>query len=118
VISLQAPEGECVVLNYRISGDFELPFRVYPYVEEIDDSRTDIILKVRADIPEANAGASVVVTVPVPRATTSCKCTLPDQAKEFDYYYYFIFFSFFFSFFCIGTAGRVRGGREGRSVAN
>jgi len=81
VVSLQAPEGECIVLNYRISGDFELPFRVYPFVEEVDDGRTDIVLKVRADIPEANAGAAVVVSLPVPRQTTSCKCSLPDNAK-------------------------------------
>lgn len=73
--------GECVVLNYRISGDFELPFRVFPFIEEIDEGRVDVILKLRADIPEANAGASVSVTLPVPRHTLSCKCTLPDSAQ-------------------------------------
>lgn len=81
VIALQAPEGECVVLNYRISGDFELPFRVFPFVEEIDEGRVDVILKIRADIPEANAGAMVQVTLPVPRNTLSCKCNLPDTAQ-------------------------------------
>ncbi len=44
VIALQAPEGECVVLNYRISGDFDLPFRVFPFIEEIDEGRIDVIL--------------------------------------------------------------------------
>ncbi len=81
VVALQAPEGECIVLNYRISGDFELPFRVYPVVEEVDEGRVDVLLKVRADVPEANAGASVVVTLPVPRGTTTAKCSLPDAAK-------------------------------------
>jgi hypothetical protein len=46
----QSPKslGECVVLNYRISGDFELPFRVFPFIEEIDEGRVDVILKLRA----------------------------------------------------------------------
>lgn len=70
-----------MVLNYRISGDFELPFRVFPFVEELDEGRTDVILKLRADIPEANAGAAVQVTLPVPRHTLSCKCSLPDSAQ-------------------------------------
>ena len=35
----------------------------------------------RADIPEANAGASVVLSLPVPRGTTAAKCSLPDAAK-------------------------------------
>lgn len=81
VLALQAPEGECIVLNYRISGDFDLPFRVFPFIEEIDEGRMDVIIKIRADIPEVNSGASVLVTVPVPRATLSAKCVLPDTAS-------------------------------------
>lgn len=45
VIALQAPDGESVVLNYRISGEFELPFRVFPFVEEIDEGRIDVLVK-------------------------------------------------------------------------
>jgi hypothetical protein len=48
---------------------------------QVDEGRIDVLLRVRADIPEANAGASVVITLPVPRATTSVKCVLPDTAK-------------------------------------
>lgn len=81
VVALHAPEGECIVLNYRISGDFDLPFRFYPVIEEVDEGRVDVLLRVRADIPEANAGASVVITLPVPRSTSSVKCVLPDSAK-------------------------------------
>ena len=73
-MALHAPEGECILLNYRISGDFELPFRVYPLVEQIDEGRTDIVLKIRADIPEANAGASVVS--PPRLVPYSCSSTL------------------------------------------
>ena len=35
MVALHAPEGECIVLNYRISGDFDLPFRFYPVIEEV-----------------------------------------------------------------------------------
>jgi hypothetical protein len=55
--------GEFVVLNYRVTGEFRCPFRVFPVVEETAGSggyKMDVVVRVRADIPEAHHGANVV----------------------------------------------------------
>lgn len=62
-------DGEFTVLNYRITGDFRAPFRLFPSIEETGPYKLDVLCLVRAEIPEGNHGAGVVVNIPVPRAT-------------------------------------------------
>lgn len=33
-ISINPPDGEFLVMNYRINGEFSAPFRIYPFIEE------------------------------------------------------------------------------------
>lgn len=73
------PDGEFVVLNYRITADFRCPFRISPTIEETGPYKLDIICVVRADIPEANHGTNVVIRVPLPRATVSCTFHFPTE---------------------------------------
>lgn len=40
------PDGEFAVLNYRISDDFRIPFRIAPFVEQVAPDRVDLIIKV------------------------------------------------------------------------
>ena len=54
-------------MNYRITGDFRAPFRVFPVIEETSPHKVELLLKVRADIPENNYGANVTIRFPVPR---------------------------------------------------
>ncbi|KAH8091495.1 hypothetical protein JL720_5802 [Aureococcus anophagefferens] len=65
------PEGEFVVLNYRCTGDFRAPFRVLPQIEESSPFTIDVVVLVRAEIPETNYGGNVVITVPCPRTTAA-----------------------------------------------
>jgi hypothetical protein len=42
------PDGEFVLLAYRCTDDFRVPFRITPYFEELGDPRKiDLVLKVR-----------------------------------------------------------------------
>jgi len=66
------PEGEFTLMNYRISTEYRVPFRLLPFVEEVGPNRIDVIIKVRADIPDDNNGNNVIVKVPVPKTTSSC----------------------------------------------
>lgn len=59
--------GEFVVMNYRVTGDFRAPFRIFPIVEETSPHKVELLLKIRADIPENNYGANVTIRFPVPR---------------------------------------------------
>lgn len=45
-ITFRPPDGEFVVLNYRISDDFKIPFRISPFIEELDPKKFDVVIKV------------------------------------------------------------------------
>jgi len=70
-VTFLPPEGEFVVLNYRISAEFRCPFRIFPAIEEESEYVLNVSVVVRADMPETNHGTNVVVRVPVPRATAA-----------------------------------------------
>jgi AP-4 complex subunit mu-1 len=71
VLGIRPPDGEFVVMNYRMSGEFRAPFRVIPRIEEVSPYKLEFTLKLRADIPPKNYGTSVIVKFAVPRAATS-----------------------------------------------
>lgn len=87
-LSFFPPDGEFVVLNYRVTGEFRAPFRVFPSIDEVSPYKMDLTLRVRADIPETFYGANVVVTIPVPRAAASASTELSQssagQVAEFN----------------------------------
>lgn len=66
------PDGEFAVLNYRITGEFRAPFKIYPTLEESGTYKLDAIVVLRADIPEGSYGSNVVLRMPLPRSTVSC----------------------------------------------
>lgn len=45
-MTFSPPQGEFTLMNYRISSDFHVPFRVQPFVEELGPNRIDVIIKV------------------------------------------------------------------------
>lgn len=63
------PDGEFSVLNYRVTADFRAPFRIFPTLEETGPYKLDLVVLIRADIPEGNSGTNVQVRIPVPRNT-------------------------------------------------
>lgn len=70
-LSLIPPDGEFVVMNYRMTSEFKAPFRVFPVLEESSPFKVELLLKVRADIPEANYGSNVVIRFPVPKTVAT-----------------------------------------------
>ena len=73
------PDGEFVILNYRITADFRCPFRITPLIEEPGPYKVDIVVVIRADIPEGNHGTNVVVRVPLPRCTQAVSFSFPNE---------------------------------------
>jgi AP-4 complex subunit mu-1 len=33
-LAINPPDGEFLVMNYRINGEFPAPFRIYPFIDE------------------------------------------------------------------------------------
>eukprot|EP00929_Paragymnodinium_shiwhaense_P111855 TRINITY_DN80146_c0_g1_i1.p2 TRINITY_DN80146_c0_g1~~TRINITY_DN80146_c0_g1_i1.p2 ORF type:complete len:443 (+),score=86.20 TRINITY_DN80146_c0_g1_i1:149-1477(+) len=75
-LSFYPPDGEFAVMNYRITGDFRVPFRIFPFVEQQSPHKLEITIKVRADIPEQNYGGNVQISCMLPKATASCSTEL------------------------------------------
>lgn len=70
-LALIPPDGEFVVMNYRVTSEFRAPFRVFPTIEESSPYKVELLLKVRADMPEANYGTNVVIRFPVPKSAAT-----------------------------------------------
>jgi len=70
-LSFYPPDGEFAVMNYRITGDFRVPFRIFPFVEQQTPHKLEITIKVRADVPEQNYGGNVQISCMLPKSTAS-----------------------------------------------
>jgi len=70
-LSFYPPDGEFAVMNYRITGDFRVPFRIFPSVEQQSPHKYEITIKVRADVPEQNYGGNVQISCVMPKNTAS-----------------------------------------------
>lgn len=34
-LAINPPDGEFLVMNYRIKADYQTPFRIYPFIDEL-----------------------------------------------------------------------------------
>eukprot|EP01087_Luapelamoeba_hula_P004597 TRINITY_DN14530_c0_g1_i1.p1 TRINITY_DN14530_c0_g1~~TRINITY_DN14530_c0_g1_i1.p1 ORF type:complete len:446 (+),score=73.19 TRINITY_DN14530_c0_g1_i1:127-1338(+) len=77
------PDGEFVVLNYHISQEFPIPFRVQPVIEDLGEGRVDLIVKIRLDLKDDITANNIVVRCPIPKSTISAKCELTLPGIEY-----------------------------------
>ena len=76
-LSFIPPDGEFVVLNYRITGEFSTPFRIFPSIEETGPNKLEITVLIRAEMPSNHFGANVIVEMPLPAsAVAAASCSL------------------------------------------
>ena len=71
MLTISPPDGEFLVMNYRITGDFTTPFRIYPYIEELSPFQLQVTVKVRATFPEDHFAKNVSVKFSVPESATA-----------------------------------------------
>lgn len=79
-LSFIPPDGEFVVLNYRMTGEFRVPFRIFPAIEETSSTTIELSILIRAEIPDNHFGANVSVEIPLPRTTVAATCTMLTQS--------------------------------------
>lgn len=75
-LSFVPPDGEFVVLNYRMTGEFRTPFRIFPSIEEVEPKKLEITVLIRAEIPGNHFGANVCVEMPLPQCTAAATCNV------------------------------------------
>jgi len=76
LLTFVPPDGEFIVMNYRMTSDFRTPFRIFPFFELVSPYKVELIVKIRADVPEHNYGGNVTVQIPVPKSTSNVTCSI------------------------------------------
>jgi len=84
------PDGEFVVMNYRISGDssaLRVPFRVFPILEELDSHHVELKITVRSDFDEKIFASNFKLLFSVPETTGTVanyvQNDIPGQTTEY-----------------------------------
>ena len=73
------PEGEFILMNYRINNEFAPPFRLYTIVEE---SKLELRIKLMANFSSTTKAGNIKITFNAPKETQSVYFNLPKQFKE------------------------------------
>ena len=47
-LKINPPEGEFVVMNYRVTTDFAAPFKIFAYFEQVNPYKLELMLKVES----------------------------------------------------------------------
>lgn len=76
VLSFIPPDGEFIVLNYRMTGEFQNPFRIFPSIEEVESNKLEISVLIRAEMPQNHFGSNVSIEMPLPRCTAAATCNV------------------------------------------
>ena len=75
------PEGEFILMNYRINNEFAPPFRLYTIVEE-SDYKLELRIKLMANFSSTTKAGNIKITFNAPKETQSVYFNLPKQFKE------------------------------------
>ena len=70
-LTINPPDGEFLVMNYRIKGEFQTPFRIYTFIDELNSFQLQMTLKIRSTFPGDHFAKNVEVKFPVPKSTSS-----------------------------------------------
>jgi AP-4 complex subunit mu-1 len=76
VLSFVPPDGEFVVLNYRLTGEFSSPFRIFPSIVETGSDKVELTVLIRAEMPSNHFGANVLVEIAMPKEVAAAACSV------------------------------------------
>ncbi|CAG9313095.1 unnamed protein product [Blepharisma stoltei] len=77
ILTINPPDGEFIAMNYRIRGDYQTPFRIFPFVENLTPYKVEILVKIKSCFPESQFGSNVSVKFNLPKTTTSVMFEMP-----------------------------------------
>jgi len=74
-ISFCPPDGEFELMQYRISENIHLPFKIFPQIDEVSATRIDSQVRVRAEFTNTFMAYDVLVKIPTPLNTADSTIT-------------------------------------------
>ncbi|KEP62536.1 UNVERIFIED_CONTAM: coatomer protein complex, gamma sub-unit, putative [Hammondia hammondi] len=88
LLTFVPPDGEFVLMNYRVAHCQAVPFRIFPSIDwRCGQTKGELTVKVKADIPEQTYAATVALSIPLPKGIVACSTELlppvPLQSAEF-----------------------------------
>ena len=81
-LSINPPAGEFVAMNYRMSRDFLLPFKVFPFLHQETPFKVELSLKVKCELPFDNSAKLVIVEFSMPEMMSSVSNELEKESKN------------------------------------
>ena len=82
ILTIEPPEGEFTLMNYRIKGDYQTPFRIFHYIDEITPFKYDFTIKIRALFSEKQFGSNVIIKYNIPKNATCVSFELPPKTSN------------------------------------
>ena len=75
------PEGEFILMNYRINNEFAPPFRIYTIIEE-SDYKLELRIKLMANFNSNTKAGNIIITFNAPKEVQSVYFNLPKELKD------------------------------------
>jgi len=67
VLRIKPPEGEFNVMGYRTTSDYQAPFRLFPYIDEISNYKIVLDLKIKACFPKNIIASYITAKISMPK---------------------------------------------------
>ena len=70
-LSLHPPDGEFNLMNYTVSKECGVPFKITPYVSRDSQYKVKLLVTIRNELPSTKQATNVVVRIPIPKDTAT-----------------------------------------------
>lgn len=67
-------------MNYRINGDYQAPFRIFPFIEEISSSKIEVTVKIKACYDAKTVATYATIKIPIPKQSGNAYVELQKNA--------------------------------------
>jgi len=81
VLYIIPPQGEFILMNYRINNEFAPPFKIYTIIEEFD-YKLELRIKLLANFDNNTRAGNIKITFNAPKDTQSVYFNIPKQYKD------------------------------------
>ncbi|KAI4838322.1 AP-4 complex subunit mu [Plasmodium brasilianum] len=87
ILSLYQPDGECVLMNYRINNNFKAPFRVFASLVYNPTHTVELCIRIRLDIPAQYTCTNVFVNCNLCKHISNVHLDLNSNSDLFSAHY-------------------------------
>ncbi|EUD65447.1 hypothetical protein C922_04187 [Plasmodium inui San Antonio 1] len=87
ILSLYQPDGECILMNYRINNNFKAPFRLYASLNYGPNHTVELCIRIRLDIPAQYTCTNVFVNCNLCKHITNVHLDLSSASHLFSAQY-------------------------------